>query len=140
MSFLEKAILLACQAHQGQRDKSGQPYIPHPLRMMMKVEGEVEKIAAVLHDVVEDTDRTLEDLKKEGFPPEVLDAVDCLSHREGESYEDFIHRVRKNPVAVKVKIADIEDNMDVRRLKGVEEKDWKRLIKYLKYWKELKEL
>src|SRR5918912_706704 len=107
---VEDAVSIAARAHRGQKDKAGAPYLLHPLRMMLRMDSEAAMMAAVLHDVVEDTDWTLERLRGEGFPDEVLGAVDCLTHRDGESYQDFVERVRTNPVARQVKIADLEDN------------------------------
>ena len=130
MSTLEKAIRIAAQAHEGQRDKAGAPYILHPLRVMMKMATEAEQITAVLHDVVEDTDWTMEGLQDEGFHGEILAALDCLTRRDSEEYGDFIKRVKLNPLAVKVKIADFEDNMDGSRLKEVTEADATRFEKY----------
>lgn len=92
-------------------------------------------MAAVLHDVVEDTDWTLEGLRERGFPEEVLSAVECLTRRAGESYEAFIERVRTNPVAQRVKIADLEDNMNVQRIGQMTAKDLERLEKYHRSWK-----
>jgi len=130
ISSLEKAISIAAQAHEGQSDKAGAPYILHPLRVMMKMSTEAERITAVLHDVIEDTDWTIERLRREGFRAEILDALDCLTKQDGEEYGKFIERVKLNPLAVKVKMADLEDNLDVARLKNVTEADTKRLEKY----------
>jgi (p)ppGpp synthase/HD superfamily hydrolase len=130
MSSLGKAISIAAQAHEGQRDKAGAPYILHPLRVMMKMTSEAERITAVLHDVIEDTGWTMERLHQEGFHGEILDALECLTRQDGEEYEKFIERVKRNPLAVKIKIADLEDNLDVSRLKEVTEADAKRLEKY----------
>jgi (p)ppGpp synthase/HD superfamily hydrolase len=138
MSLLEKAISIAVEAHRGQLDKTGAPYILHPLSVMGRVDTEIEKIVAVLHDVVEDTPWTSDALKNEGFPDAVLAALDCVTKREGESYEDFTRRAGSNPVARRVKLADLEDNMDLRRMKAVEQKDLERLAKYLKAWRSLK--
>jgi len=135
--LLERAISIAVQAHRGQADRNGAPYILHPLRMMCRVETETQKIVAVLHDVVEDTDWTFKDLKREGFGNQILEALDYLTKREGEEYEDFVQRSASNSLARRVKIADLEDNMDVRRLKKVGEKDKERLEKYLRAWREL---
>lgn len=140
MSLLEKAISIAVEAHRGQQDKSGAPYILHPLSVMGRVSGETEKIVAVLHDVAEDTPWTLEDLSREGFPDEVLTALDCVTKREGESYDDFVKRSASNPVARRVKLADLEENMDLRRMKAVAQKDFERLAKYLTAWQYLKGL
>jgi len=136
---LEDAIALAVEAHRGQRDKAGQTYILHPLRVMMRLETEAERMAAILHDVVEDTPYTLERLRELGYPQEVLTALECLTKREGESYEAFIERVRPHPLARRVKLADLEDNMDVRRLVAVGPKEAERLARYRAAWARLKE-
>jgi (p)ppGpp synthase/HD superfamily hydrolase len=137
MPTLEKAISIATQAHQGQRDKAGAPYILHPLRMMMRMESEAAMIAAVLHDVVEDSPVTLAQLRDEGFSEEVLQAVDCLTHRDGKSYDAFIARVRTSPIAREVKIADLEDNMNVKRIGEMTPKDLARIEKYHRAWRAL---
>jgi (p)ppGpp synthase/HD superfamily hydrolase len=139
MATLERAILIAAQAHLGQRDKAGAPYILHPLRMMMRMESEAAMIVAVLHDVVEDSDWTLEQLRSEGFSEEVLQAVDCVTHREGESYDEFVERVRANAIACNVKIADLEDNMNVKRIGEMTPKDLARIEKYHRAWRILTE-
>lgn len=131
---LEDAVAIAAAAHRGQTDKAGAPYLLHPLRMMLAVKSEAAMMAAVLHDVVEDTDWTIEGLRDEGVPEEVLAAVECLTRREGESYDDFIERVRANPVAREVKLADLEDNMNVRRISEVKPSDLERLGKYHRAW------
>ena len=128
--MLEKAIQCAVKAHAGQKDKAGAPYILHPLRIMMKMDNQAGMIAAMLHDVVEDSSVTLSDLRAEGFSEEVIAAVDHLTRREGEAYEIFINRLRHNPLAVKVKLADLEDNMDIRRIENVTERDIERIQKY----------
>ena len=137
MTDLEKSILLATKAHAGQRDKSEAPYILHPLRVMLQTLTEAETMAAVLHDTVEDTKLTLEDLRREGLPPHVIEAVDCLTKREGEPYEDFIKRVKTNRIARNVKLADLKDNLDVTRLDQISEKDAERLNRYLRVRREL---
>ncbi|XXF81533.1 GTP pyrophosphokinase [Myxococcaceae bacterium GXIMD 01537] len=139
MPTLEDAIALAVEAHRGQRDKAGQTYVLHPLRVMFRLEGEAERMTAVLHDVVEDSPYTLERLRALGYPAEVLGALDCLTKREGETYEDFIERVRPNALARSVKLADLEDNMDVRRLADVTPKDAQRLARYNAAWRRLRE-
>lgn len=136
---LEDAIALAVQAHRGQRDKAGQTYILHPLRVMLRLETDTERMVAVLHDVVEDSAWTLEQLRALGYPEEVLGALDCLTKREGESYEAFIERVRPHALARRVKLADLEDNMDVRRLVAVTPKDAERLARYRAAWARLKQ-
>ena len=136
MATLAHAISLAAQAHETQVDKAGAPYILHPLRLMFKMASEAEMIAAVLHDVVEDTPWTLDRLRAEGFSEEVLAAVDGLTNREGEAYEDYLARVSANAISRKVKLADLEDNMDMRRLGQLTEKDIARLQKYHRLWRE----
>ncbi|TDI46121.1 MAG: HD domain-containing protein [Acidobacteria bacterium] len=130
MAAIEDAILLAVTAHKGQVDKGGAPYIFHPLRLMLQMDDDNERMAAVLHDVVEDTEVTLDDIREAGFPDAVIEAVDLLTHGENVPYEDYINRLRPNPVARKVKMADLVDNMDVRRLTVVDEKARKRAKKY----------
>jgi (p)ppGpp synthase/HD superfamily hydrolase len=130
MSTIEKAIEIAARAHAGQVDKAGVPYVFHPLRLMLAVSGQYERMAAVLHDVVEDTGVTLDDLRDAGFPPEVIEAVDILTKREGESRLDAAERASRNPVARVVKLADVEDNMDLRRIAEPTEKDYARLKEY----------
>jgi (p)ppGpp synthase/HD superfamily hydrolase len=135
---LEDAIALAVEAHRGQRDKAGKTYILHPLRVMMRLETETERMVAVLHDVVEDSSWTLERLREAGYPEEVLGALDRLTKRKGETYEAFIERVLPHPLARRVKLADLEDNLDVRRLPSVTEKDAQRLARYRAAWARLK--
>ena len=138
MSTLEKAIEIATEAHQGQFDKAGRDYIGHPLRVMEMGKTKEEKIVGVLHDVIEDTDWTFEKLAEEGFSDEVIAALRCVTKiSENENYDDFIYRVKKNPLAVAVKINDLTDNMDIRRLPYLSDKDVKRLKKYLKAYKRL---
>lgn len=138
MSLLETALKIATEAHSGQTERNGQPYIGHPLRVMERVETEEEKIVAILHDVVEDTAWTFEQLTKAGFPPHIIAALDCVTRREGEDYSAFVERSAANPLARRVKLADLEDNMDVRRLSEVTEKDRQRLNKYLAAYRRLK--
>ena len=138
MSTLQRAIEIATEAHKGQLDKSGKDYIGHPLRVMEMGKSENEKIVGVLHDVIEDTDWTFEALAEEGFSKDVIDALRCVTKlSENENYDDFIERVKKNPLAVAVKINDLSDNMDIRRLPYLSDKDVKRLKKYLKAYKQL---
>ncbi|WP_174591151.1 GTP pyrophosphokinase [Methanocella conradii] len=132
MSTLEKAIALAACAHAGQKDKAGAPYILHPIRVMSSVETETEKIVAILHDVVEDTPVDLPMLEKLGFSKEVLDALGCLTRRTCEPYEDFILRVKENPIAVKVKLADLNDNLDLKRYKDPSMVNMDRLKRYMR--------
>ena len=115
--LINKAIDLAYSAHHGQKDKAGRPYFTHPFTVAMKMDTEAEICTALLHDVVEDTGITPEYLR-ENFTPEIAEAVDVLTHRDGESYNDYILKIKANPLARKVKLSDIEHNMDVTRLAG----------------------
>ena len=137
LELLEKAIAIAVDAHRGQKDRYDAPYILHPLRVMSRLQSPTEKTVAVLHDVVEDTDWTFEDLRDEGFPEPILEALDCLTKRDGEPYEKLVKRSAANPLARRVKIADLEDNMDVRRLPQISPKDSGRFRKYLAAWRTL---
>lgn len=128
--MIKKAIRIATRAHDGQTDKAGKPYIEHPLRVMEKCGNETDKICAVLHDVIEDTDLTLEDLRAEGFSEEVLEVLDLVTKQPGEDYEAFIERICANPAACRVKLADLADNMDLSRLAQPTEEDFRRLEKY----------
>lgn len=134
MADLERAIQIAVQAHQGQKDKNGAPYILHPLRVMLRMDNDLERMAAVLHDVVEDSSWTLADLRKEGFPDPVIAAVNHLSRRENESYDDFIRRIRPQALAAKIKLADLEDNMNLTRLKQFTQQEKERVAKYHSAW------
>jgi (p)ppGpp synthase/HD superfamily hydrolase len=138
MTLLERAIEIAVRAHAGQKGKDGSPYILHPLRVMAQVGTDAERMAAVLHDVVEDTEVTLGDLREAGFPEEVLRAVTLLTHEEGISYEDYVERLKPHPIARRIKLADLEDNSDIRRLSGIEERDLERLRKYHRAWQILR--
>ena len=135
--LLQKAIGIAVEAHRGQKDKYGAPYILHPLRVMSRLDDAPGRIAAILHDVVEDSEWTFEDLKREGFPKNILDALDCLTRRERESYEQFVNRSARNPLGRRVKLADLEDNMDLRRIPALKAKDLERLQRYHKAWRKL---
>ncbi|WNG14864.1 HD domain-containing protein [Cystobacter fuscus] len=139
MPTLEDALELAMRAHRGQRDKAGQPYILHPLRVMARLDTETERMVALLHDVVEDTPYTLERLRELGYGEEVLGALERLTKAEGEDYAAFIERVRPHPLARRVKLADLEDNMDVRRLPAITAKDAERLARYRAAWARLKD-
>jgi (p)ppGpp synthase/HD superfamily hydrolase len=130
MATLERAIEIAAKAHAGQVDKAGQPYVLHPLRMMLAVTTPEARMAAVLHDVVEDTAVTLEELRDEGFPAAVISAVEALTKRDGEDYETFIRRVAPNPIAREVKLADLRDNSDLSRILEPTERDRERIAKY----------
>ena len=127
---LDAAISTALFAHSGQRDKGGNPYIAHPLRVMSRFANTDHQIVAVLHDVVEDSGLTINQIADD-FGQTVADAVDALTRRDGETYEAFIERCRHNPIACAVKMVDLDDNMDLARLgRTPTEADWKRFSKY----------
>ncbi|HVR44776.1 MAG TPA: HD domain-containing protein [Thermoanaerobaculia bacterium] len=130
MSTIERAIEIAARAHAGQVDQAGAPYILHPLRVMLAVGTPHERMTAVLHDVIEDTSLTLEDLRAEGFPGEVLDAIDALTKRRGENRLDAARRAARNTIARAVKLADVTDNMNLARIPNPSEKDYARLKEY----------
>jgi GTP pyrophosphokinase len=129
MNNLERAIALAVDAHAGQTDKAGKTYIRHPLRIMQQMETPQERVVAMLHDVVEDTEYTPAMIEEE-FGEEIRDAIVRLTKQDGESYFEFVERASANDLAQKVKIADIEDNMDLTRLSGVSEKTVERQMTY----------
>lgn len=114
--LVKKAMLIACEAHHGQSDKSGYPYIHHPLHLAEQMQTEYETITALLHDVVEDTPITLQELQNEGFPETVMNALQLLSHQDGVPYFDYIRNMKENEIALKVKRADLMHNMDESRL------------------------
>jgi len=125
-SDIQKAYNIAKEAHKGQIDKAGKPYILHPMTVASNVgNDESTIIVALLHDVIEDTDVTIDDLRGD-FSPKVLDALDCVTHRKGEDYMDYVKRAASNKIAKKVKIADLETNMDLSRLPKVTDRDIKR--------------
>lgn len=130
MSTLERAIAIAADAHAGQIDKAGQPYLLHPLRLMFAVETMSERIAAVLHDVVEDTSVTFEELEREGFAEEIIAAIRALTKADGEARIDAAKRAAEDPIAKKVKLADVADNMDMSRIPNPTERDYARLKEY----------
>jgi (p)ppGpp synthase/HD superfamily hydrolase len=138
LNSTEKALELALEAHIGQRDKAGKAYISHPIRVMKNVDTKQEKITALLHDVIEDSYLEFEELEKY-FSDEVVRAVACLTKKENESYEQFIERAKENPIARKVKIEDIRDNLDLERLDELEHEDLVRIQKYHKSLQKLKE-
>ena len=138
MSTLNRAIEIATKAHEGATDKYGAPYINHVTRVMNMGQTDNEKIVGVLHDVIEDTHWTFEDLENEGFSREVIDALKCVTKTsEDEDYAEFITRVKINPLAVNVKLNDLTDNLDIKRMPEVLESDLKRLNKYLRAYNEL---
>lgn len=130
---LERAIQIAVEAHSGVQDRGGKAYILHPLSVMMRVETDAEKIVAVLHDVIEDTDWTFDNLREEGFSEEIIEALESVTKTsDEEDYEQFVSRAKMNEIGRKVKIADIRENLDVTRLSELTEKDTARINKYKK--------
>lgn len=130
MLLYQQALAIAEDAHKGQVDKAGVAYIQHPLYVASLVEGELAKTVALLHDVVEDSDWTLEDLRKKGLPEEVVQVIGILTKKRNEKYEEYILRVKQNPLARQVKLADLQHNSDLSRLTTVTEIDRKRAEKY----------
>lgn len=131
--LINKAIETAAKAHDGQVDKAGQPYIYHPLRVMLYAQGDERvKCAAVLHDVMEDSDMTETDLIKIGFTEDIITALKLLTREERQDYFDYVRALKKNSIAKAVKLADLKDNMDMSRIKEPTERDFLRLEKYKK--------
>jgi (p)ppGpp synthase/HD superfamily hydrolase len=133
MSSLERAIAIAAEAHAGQQDKAGAPYVLHPLRMMLRLSSNDERVVAVLHDVCEDCPGwTFDRLRAEGFSEPVLAALDSVTKRDGETYEDFVRRAAADPIGRAVKLADLQDNCDLSRISKPSERDFQRIEKYRK--------
>ncbi|PTY04144.1 GTP pyrophosphokinase [Verrucomicrobia bacterium LW23] len=141
MATIERALEIAVQAHKGFKDKSGQPYILHPLRIMHKMRSDDARIVAILHDVVEDSVPPhrwgFEELRAEGFAEHILEALDRVTRRETETYEEFVERSAGSALSMEVKLGDLEDNMDLRRNRAVTERDVERMKRYLKAWHRL---
>ncbi len=139
MSTVERAIAIAAEVHAGQTDKAGNIYVLHPLRLMLAMPDIVSMQVAVLHDVVEDGKGwSIDRLREEGFAPEVLDAVACLTHDKEVPYEEYIENISSNPIARQVKMADLEHNMEVTRLHALDEKSMRRLARYHDAWSRLR--
>ena len=133
MSTLERAITIAATAHAGQIDKAGAPYILHPLRVMLRVSSEAERIVAVLHDVVEDCEGwSFDRLLGEGYAPEIIAGLKSVTKVEGEAYEDFVKRAAAHPIGRRVKMADLTDNSDLSRISTPTAKDHERIARYQK--------
>lgn len=135
--LFDRALQIATQVHREQKDKSGREYIMHPIRVAERCKNPKARIVALLHDTIEDTCVTAEYLRSEGFTDEIVNGVLSVTKREGESYDDFVRRAAENAIGREVKIADLEDNMDIRRLKEITDKDVHRLRKYLRAWQYL---
>ena len=140
MSTVEKAVAIAAEAHAGQVDKAGTAYLLHPLRVMLQLATDDERIAGVLHDVVEDTEWTLEALRSEGFSEPVLAAIDSVTRRDGETYKEFVRRAGKDPIGRLVKLADLRDNCDLGRISSPTAKDHSRVAKYKRAISTLEEM
>ena len=130
----DKALQIAIRAHKGQKDKAGHDYILHPIRVSERCDDPRAKIVALLHDTIEDTDVTADYLREEGFTEEIVEAVLAVTRREGEEYNDYVRRAAQNELGRMVKRADLEDNMDIRRLPELTDRDVERLRKYLRAW------
>ena len=132
--MFDKAVFIAAREHLGVRDKGGHAYILHPMRIAMRLRTSDEELMsiAILHDVIEDSKLTFEDLKAEGFSDRVIAALKLLTHQKGVSYDDYIDNMRGNRDALRVKREDLRDNSDITRLKGVSEKDFERMNKYIR--------
>ncbi len=128
----KKALKFCFEAHKEQVDKSGIPYVFHPFHLAEQMETEETTIVALLHDVVEDTEFTLEDLRKKGFSEAVCRAVSLMTHADGVEYMDYVAAIKENPIAKAVKLADLKHNSDLTRLDVIDEKALKRREKYLK--------
>ena len=137
--MIEKALEIILKYHKGQTDRAGLPYVLHPIQVMTFVDTETEKVVALLHDVVEDTDMTLDHVK-EIFGDTVAEAVGLLTHKKGDSYTVYVEKLAHHPIARKVKMADLRDNLDVTRLEEVSGKDARRMCKYLRALRYLEKL
>ena len=138
-NLLQKAVEIALEAHKGQKDKGGHDYILHPLRVACNCNSDDERIVAVLHDTIEDTDVTYDYLRKLDFPEYIIEVINSVTRRDGESYMDYIRRAKLNKLGREVKLRDLEDNMNLNRIKNPTEKDYNRLKKYQKAKKILEE-
>ena len=128
--FTKKALKLCFEAHKDQVDKTDMPYVFHPFHLAEQMDDELSTICALLHDVVEDTPLTLEDLSERGFPPEEIEALKLLTHDDSVPYREYVEKIAENPTAKKVKIADLRHNSDLTRFDFVDEKTRERCKKY----------
>ena len=135
--LFDRALQIAIQAHREQKDKSGREYIMHSIRVAERCKNPRAKIVALLHDTIEDTGVTAEYLHSEGFPDEIVNSVLSVTKQDGETYDDFVRRAAEDAIGREVKIADLEDNMDIRRLQKITEDDVARFRKYLRAWQYL---
>jgi len=128
----KKAMMIAFQAHKNQTDKSGMPYIYHPVHLAEQMKDEETTCVALLHDVVEDTDWTLDELREQGFDARIIEALKLMTHAEGVPYMEYVTQIKPNPIAKVVKLADLRHNSDLTRLNEVNEKALARVEKYKK--------
>ena len=126
----KKAMCFCFEAHKNQQDKSGLPYVFHPFHLTEEMDDEISATVALLHDVMEDTDYTLEDLRRLGFPEDVLEALELMTHGDDTLYMDYVAKIRSNPIATKVKLADLRHNSDLTRLNTIDERALNRVKKY----------
>lgn len=137
--LLDEAARICVEKHSGQRDKTGAAYFQHPMRVAMRCKSDEEKMVALLHDTIEDTDVTPEYLLAEGFPQAIVDGVLSVTKREGEGYEEFVARAKQNPIGRTVKLHDLEDNLDIFRLTELDATMIERYNKYLRAYRFLSE-
>lgn len=137
--MLASMLLIITNAHAGQFDKGGQPYVLHPLKVMhyLKTDDEELQCIALGHDVIEDTKVTFKDLTEAGISNRIIAGIDALTRRGGETYEEYKDRVFANQDAMKVKLCDLRHNTDIRRLKGVRDQDIARMSKYHQFYLEI---
>ena len=129
-NLTQRAMDICFKAHSGQRDKGNMPYVFHPFHLAEEMETEDEVCTALLHDVAEDTKLTLEMLAAKGFPPAVMEALTLLTHADGTPYLDYVRRLKDNPLAARVKLADLRHNSDLSRIRKVTARDLERVEKY----------
>lgn len=129
-ALTKKALEICFNAHKEQKDKSGLPYVFHPFHLAESMDDELSTVCALLHDVIEDTDISFGDLRKRGFPEEVITVLSFLTHEPSVPYEKYIENIAKNKTAVKIKIADLRHNSDLSRLNEITENDIERKEKY----------
>ncbi len=142
MKMLSSMLLLATKWHDGQFDKAGRPYILHPLKVMYLLKSDDEELMciAVGHDLFEDTGCTFTEMREVGMSPRVLNGIMALTKMPGQTFEEYKEKVKSNIDAVRVKMCDLRHNSDLRRLRGVTEKDMKRVVKYTAFYDELKKV
>lgn len=128
----KKALKLCFEAHKNQIDKSGMPYVFHPFHLAEQMQTEETTVVALLHDLVEDTDYTIEDLTSMGFDKNITDAIALMTHTDDVAYMDYVREIKNNPIAKAVKLADLKHNSDLTRLDAIDEKALSRREKYLK--------